>query len=59
MRRTPIVQRMLNFFDIPILETQLWETLEEERRMLAIQALARLIAQATRNPHGSEEDHDR
>jgi hypothetical protein len=29
-RRTPIVQRMLNFLDIPIPERQLWETPAEE-----------------------------
>jgi hypothetical protein len=53
------VQRMLNFLDIPIPEIQVWETLEEEQRMLAIAVLARLIAQATVDQQRTEEDHDR
>jgi hypothetical protein len=50
---------MLNFLDIPIPEIQVWETLEEEQRMLAIAVLARLIAQATVDQQRTEEDHDR
>ena len=53
------MQRMLNFLDIPIPEIQVWETLEEEQRMLAIAVLARLIAQATVDQQRTEEDHDR
>ena len=53
------MQRMLNFLDISIPEIQIWETLEEEQRMLAIAVLARLIAQATVNQQRAEEDHDR
>jgi len=50
---------MLNFLDISIPEFQIWETLEEEQRMLAIAVLARLIVQATVNQQRAEEDHDR
>jgi hypothetical protein len=50
---------MLNFLDIPMPQTQLWETLEEEERILAIQVLAHLIVQVTVHPQRSEEDHDR
>jgi hypothetical protein len=56
-RRGAIVQRLLNFLDLPIAETQVWETLEEQQRILAIEALARLLAKATRRPE--EESHDR
>ena len=51
------MQRLLNFLDLPIPETQVWETLEEQQRTLAIEVLARLIAKATRRPE--EESHDR
>jgi hypothetical protein len=54
------VQRMLNFLDMPIPEIQVWETLQEEPRRLAIEVLARLIIQATlKNPAWEGEDHDR
>jgi len=56
-RRGAIVQRLLNFLDLPIPETQVWETLEEQQRTLAIEVLARLIAKATYGPE--EESHDR
>jgi hypothetical protein len=56
-RRGAIVQRLLNFLDLPIPETQVWETLEEQQRTLAIEVLARLIAKATRR--AEEESHDR
>ena len=53
------MQRMLNFLDIPIPKTPIWETLEEEQRALAIAALARLIGQATVDQQRLGEDHDR
>ena len=53
------MQRMLNFLDIPIPEIQVWETLEEEQRMWAIEVLARLMVQTTVDQERSEEDHDR
>jgi hypothetical protein len=56
-RRGAIVQRLLNFLNLPIPETQVWETLEEQQRTLAIEVLARLIAKATRRPE--EESLDR
>jgi hypothetical protein len=57
-RRTTILQRILNFLDIPIPETQVWETLENEQRTVAIEVLARLIAQATDLSAKREKDHD-
>jgi hypothetical protein len=58
-RRTPILQRMLNFLEIPIPEIQVWETLEDEQRILAIEVLARLIVEAICPTRRSQEDHDR
>jgi hypothetical protein len=57
-RRTNIVQRNLNFLDLPIPEAQVWETLENEQRAVAIEVLARLIAQATDPSPKQERDHD-
>ncbi len=52
------MQRILQFLDLPIPETRVWETLDNEQRTLAIEILARLIAQTT-DPHPKqEEDHD-
>jgi hypothetical protein len=50
---------MLNFLDIPIPELQVWETLESEQRILAIEVLARLMVQAICRTPRSEEDDDR
>jgi hypothetical protein len=52
------LQRTLNFLDIPIPETRVWETLENEQRTVAIEVLARLIAQATDPSPKQEKDHD-
>jgi hypothetical protein len=52
------LQRILNFLDIPIPETQVWETLENEQRTVVIEVLARLIAQATDLSAKQEKDHD-
>ena len=53
------MQRALNFLDIPIPGIQVWETLEDEQRILALEVLARVIVKTTFNHQGSEEDHDR
>lgn len=52
------MQRNLNFLDIPIPETQVWDTLENEQRTVAIEVLARLIVQATCPSQKEEKDHD-
>ena len=57
-RRTTILQRTLNFLDISIAETQVWETLENELRTLAIEVLARLIVRATCANQKPERAHD-
>jgi hypothetical protein len=48
-RRAPLRERNRNLFDLLLDETYPWETLHEEHKNLAIQILARLIAQAARN----------
>jgi predicted Fe-S protein YdhL (DUF1289 family) len=44
-------QRHLNFADIPIPETCLWEQLDDHQKQIVIQTLARLLVQATRDNH--------
>ena len=52
------MQRNLHFLDLPLPEAQVWETLENEPRRLAIEVLARLIVQATYPRQKEENDHD-
>ena len=52
------MQRNLNFVDLPIPEVQVWETSENEQRAVAIEVLARLIAQATDLSPKQETEHD-
>jgi hypothetical protein len=52
------LQPLLNFLDIPIPETQIWESLENKPRMLTIEVLARLIVQAIRAHQKTEKEHD-
>ena len=42
-------QLNLNFTDIPIPETCLWEQLEDEQKRIVIENLARLLVKATRD----------
>ena len=58
VRRTTILQRILNFLDIPIPETQVWETLENEPRTRAIEVLARLIVQTIHTKQKPEREND-
>jgi phenylpyruvate tautomerase PptA (4-oxalocrotonate tautomerase family) len=44
-------QLNLNFYDIPIPETCLWEQFDDEQKRVLIETLARLLVQATRQPH--------
>ena len=52
------MQQLLNFLDIPIPETRIWVSLENEPRTLAIELLARLIVQAIRVSQKTEQEHD-
>lgn len=42
-------QLNLNFNDIPIPETCLWEQFDDEQKRTVIETLARLLAKATRD----------
>ena len=42
-------QLNLNFNEIPIPETCLWEQFDDERQRLVIETLARLLVQASRD----------
>jgi predicted Fe-S protein YdhL (DUF1289 family) len=44
-------QLNLNFNDIPIPETCLWEQLDDQQKRIVIETLARLLVQATSHKH--------
>jgi predicted Fe-S protein YdhL (DUF1289 family) len=44
-------QLNLNFEDIPIPETCLWEQFDDEQRRIVIETLARLLVKATQDKH--------
>jgi hypothetical protein len=50
-------QLNLNFNEIPIPETHLWEQFDDEQKRIVIETLARLLVQATRN-HYQEQTND-
>ena len=49
-------QLNLNFTDIPIHETHLWEQFDDEQKRIVIETLARLLAKAGRDQQ--EQTHD-
>jgi hypothetical protein len=57
-RRANLQEKNPNLFDLLLDETYPWQTLNEEHQTLAVQILARLIAQtALRNQEG-EKNHE-
>ena len=42
-------QLNLNFHNIPIPETHLWEQFDDEQRRVVLESLSRLLVQATRD----------
>ena len=46
-----MLQLHLNFTDIPIPETCLWQQFDDEQKRIVIETLARLLVQATRDKH--------
>jgi len=42
-------QLNLNFTDLPVPETCLWEQFDDEQKRIVIETLARLLAKATRD----------
>jgi hypothetical protein len=51
-------QLNLNFIDIPIPETCLWEDLDDEHKQIVIETLARLMINAARNVNPLEAAND-
>jgi hypothetical protein len=51
-----MLQLHLNFSDIPIPETCLWEQFDDEQKWIVIETLARLLVQATRDKHQEKTD---
>jgi hypothetical protein len=56
--RRVMAQLNLNFIDIPIPETCLWEELGDEQKQLVVETLARLMIKAARTSHPPEPAHD-
>ena len=51
-------QLNLKFSDIPVPEELVWEQAEEEQKQIVVEALARLITQATRGGKRQEPTND-
>ena len=51
-------QLNLNFLDIPVPETCLWEELDNEQKQLVIETLARLMVNAVRTARPRETAND-
>jgi predicted Fe-S protein YdhL (DUF1289 family) len=51
-------QLNLNFIDIPIPESCLWEQLDDEQKRIVIETLARLMTNATRTEQHPEQTND-
>lgn len=51
-------QLNLNFIDIPIPETCLWEELDDEGKQLVVETLARLMSNAVRTATSQEPAND-
>jgi predicted Fe-S protein YdhL (DUF1289 family) len=51
-------QLNLNFSDIPIPETCLWEQFDDAQKKTVIETLARLLAKATRADQSQEQSND-
>ena len=47
-----------NLFDLLLNDIYIWETLEHKHKALAIEILARLIAQAAADHRNQEENHE-
>ena len=52
------MQLNLAFLELPSPSAIVWEALDEEQRVAALQVLAKLIAQAVQNDPGTEENDD-
>jgi len=50
-------QLNLNFTEIPVPETCLWEQFDDEQRRLVVEILARLLIKASRGEQHQEQIH--
>ena len=48
-------QLYLNFTNIPVPETCLWEQFDDQQKRIVIETLARLLVQATRDQHPEQQ----
>jgi hypothetical protein len=51
-------QLNLNFTEIPVPETCLWEQFDDEQKRLVVETLARLLTKASRGDQPQEQSHD-
>ena len=51
-------QLNLNFPDIPVPETCLWEQFDDEQKQLVIKVLARLLTKASQDQHQEQTNDD-
>jgi hypothetical protein len=56
--RRAMPQLHLNFTDIPIAETCLWEQFDDKQRQIVIETLARLLTKTTRAEQHEEQTND-
>jgi predicted Fe-S protein YdhL (DUF1289 family) len=56
--RRAMPQLHLNFSDIPISETCLWEQFDDAQKQTVIETLARLLAKASRAEQTQEQTND-
>ena len=57
-RRANLREKNLKLFDLLLDETYPWQTLNEEHQTLAVQILARLIAQTALHNQEREKNHE-
>ena len=57
-RRANLQEKNPNLFDLLLDETDPWQTLNEEHQTLAVQILARLIAQTAQRNQEGEKNHE-
>ena len=51
-------QLILNFIDMPIPETCLWEQLDDDQKRIVIENLARLLVKAIADKQREQTSHD-
>lgn len=53
----PLLQPYLNFLDLPVPETCVWEQLTDSEKALVIQILTRLMVKLASNTNNKEQEH--